>query len=198
MNRGGLREFRVLRQGCEDRCVQPFTFVRHEPGRSARGGVGFVVMFAALAGMSSASGCVTSGQFGPDDASTVFLPDGAPYVPTEGGIRFACVFEELATFTCPDLTLAAARVDDEVRRRRRLRHAREYDRRGIGRVSRRRRRTRMSREITTSCAAWEATGASLPVIDSGPPPVCAPSPVVVQADLARAAGDRVRVHQDAD
>jgi hypothetical protein len=139
-----------------------------------------VALSAALGGMGvlaavcGPSGCVTSGQIPLYDGPKLFLPDGAPFVPSDGG-PVACVFEELNTYTCTDVTLAppvwtpmcvdgdncATRVNGTSS------SAGCTETTAYQSVS----------EIATSCATWRASDASLPAIDSGPPPVCAPGSV---------------------
>ncbi len=136
--------------------------------RFARLGVGAAASVAALAALASAA-CTTSGNI---HTGSGFLPDGAPIPEGEGGVAFACVFDELDTFTCSDLTLApsgwAARcVDDDdctTRVKATTTAAGCTDVTEYANV----------RQLASSCATWQASGGTLPSEDGGPAPVCAP------------------------
>lgn len=129
----------------------------------------------ALAGLASSS-CTTDGDASLADQG--FLPDGAPANQPDGASStavVACVFEELQTFTCPDVTLAppawVATCVDEDDCKTRVN--------GTSTVSGCSTATTYAdvQEVQMTCAAWKASGKTLPVLDSGPVPVCAPGPV---------------------
>jgi hypothetical protein len=125
---------------------------------------GIPALTALLAASIATSGCEKSGT----------IPN--TYVPPDASIGVAaCVFDELDTFTCPNLTLAPPAwvpkcVDGD-----------DCSRRVTGTTQ-----TGGCTQATTyqnvlsivgSCASWRADGGALPVVDSGPPPVCAPGSV---------------------
>jgi hypothetical protein len=118
--------------------------------------------------------CESSGNLSP--AQDGFLPDGAPAasLPDGGTVAapFACAFDEQQTFTCADLTLAppvwVSQCVDGDNCSSRVN--------GNDTVAGCARATAYANvtALTTTCAAWQAAGGSLPAIDSGAPPVCAP------------------------
>jgi hypothetical protein len=131
---------------------------------------------AAAAFVSGASsGCVTGHDVPPGDGGLYSLSDGAPILEGDAGPTVACVFNELQTYTCPGQALAAPTWSPQC-------------------VNGDTCKTRVNgtttsagctdsisyenvQEIGMTCAAWQADGGTLPVLDSGAPPVCAPGSV---------------------
>jgi hypothetical protein len=120
--------------------------------------------------LASSSSCTTSGTITAEEQG--FSPDGA-VIPKDAGptTPFACAFEELDTYSCSGLSVpppvwTAMCVDQDD---------------CSGRVSNSGTTagcTRMTTyadatKLSTSCAAWQDAGHTLPVLDSGPLPTCA-------------------------
>ncbi|MGO9714781.1 MAG: hypothetical protein ACLQBL_38400 [Polyangiaceae bacterium] len=135
----------------------------------------FAAAVPLFAVASLPSGCVTNGTYSADGGPLYALPDGAPVQVTDGEPLVSCVFEVLNTFTCPGLTLAppqwVTQCVDEDTCSTRVNGTSTSD--GCQETTQYQNVT----EITTTCAAWQATDAGLPTLDSGPLPVCAPGPV---------------------
>jgi hypothetical protein len=134
------------------------------------------LLLAAVGGIVAAA-CTTSGTLGAQDAGILEVPDGSAiefdgqaFVP-----NYACAFEEQSSYVCPDVTLApsswqAQCVDgDDCSSRVN----------GTATVAGCIQTTGYQdvQVLKTNCAAWAAAGGSLPVIDSGPAPACAPGNV---------------------
>ncbi len=133
--------------------------------------VGGVMLVVAPA----APGCITAGSLPAGSSSTLYLPDGGVLMSEDGGATVSCAFEELDTFSCSDTSLAppvwtAQCVDDDDCR---TRTNNTSTRAGCTETT----QYQDVQELTTTCQQWQNTGGSLPVLDSGPAPVCAPGSV---------------------
>jgi hypothetical protein len=111
-----------------------------------------VLTLPFAAGLVVAAACTTSGDLPATDGGDIvadgsFVEVDGQRLPTSG---YACVFAEQASYSCPGQSLAptprqAPCVDRDV-------HL-----------------------VDSTCAAWLAEGGTLPVVDAGPAPACAPS-----------------------
>jgi hypothetical protein len=116
-----------------------------------------------LASLPALGGCGT-----PDATSRPPLPDSGTGV-------VACVFDELDTFTCPDVTFASpvwgGKCVDGDDCTRRVNGTTQTA--GCTQAT----AYRNVRQVSGSCAGWAQDGGVLPVADSGPLPLCAPGSV---------------------
>jgi hypothetical protein len=112
-----------------------------------------------LASFVGSGGCGT-----PDATVPPPLPDSGPGV-------VSCVFDELDTFTCPDVTLAppvwAGKCVDGDDCTRRVNGTTQTA--GCTQAT----AYRNVQQVAGSCAGWTQDGGVLPVADSGPLPTCA-------------------------
>lgn len=110
--------------------------------------------------------CVTSSTL----AST--LPDGA-VLPDAGPV--SCVFDELDTYDCgdADFSLAPSRWSSACVDGDNCGSRVSGSTRSVGGCTATAQYQNVQM-IATSCAAWQSEGGTIPVVDSGPPPACAP------------------------
>jgi hypothetical protein len=134
-----------------------------------------VLTLPFVAGLIVAAACTTSGDLPPTDGGYIvadgsFVEVDGERLPTGG---YACVFAEQASYSCPGQTLAPTPWqaqcfdgDDCL--------SRVTGTQTVAGCT----ATVQYRDVhlvDSTCAAWLAEGGTLPVVDAGPVPVCAPS-----------------------